>query len=54
MPPSLSEWLPEVHLAWLVLDVVAELDLSELYRSLRQDRRGGASQANPLGGELRH
>jgi transposase len=43
MPPSLAEWLPEDHLAWFVLDVVAALDLSELYGWLRQDGRGGAS-----------
>jgi len=28
MPPSLSGWLPADHLAWFVIDVVAELDLS--------------------------
>ena len=28
LPPSLREWLPEGHLAWFVIDVVAELDLS--------------------------
>ncbi|WP_328524070.1 transposase [Kribbella sp. NBC_00359] len=28
MPPSVADWLPEGHLAWFVLDVVAELDLS--------------------------
>jgi len=27
LPPSLREWLPEGHLAWFVLDAVAELDL---------------------------
>ncbi len=43
MPPSLAEWLPEDHLAWFVLDVVAELDLSGFYRWLRQDGRGGVS-----------
>jgi transposase len=43
LPPSLSDWLPEGHLAWFVLDVVAALDLSELYGWLRQDGRGGAS-----------
>ena len=43
MPPSLADWLPEDHLAWFVLDVVAELDLSGFYRSLRPDGRGGAS-----------
>ena len=42
MPPSLSDWLPSDHLAWFVLDVIAALDLSSFYRSLR-DGRGGAS-----------
>lgn len=43
MPPSLSDWLPPDHLAWFIIDVVAELDLSGFYRSLRADGRGGAS-----------
>jgi hypothetical protein len=28
LPPSLREWLPEEHLAWFVLDAVAEMDLA--------------------------
>jgi transposase len=43
MPPSVADWLPEGHLAWFVLDVVAELDLEEFYAPLRDDGRGGAS-----------
>ncbi|MCH7669140.1 MAG: transposase [Acidobacteria bacterium] len=43
MPPSLSDWLPSDHLAWFIVDVVAELDLSGFYWSLRIDGRGGAS-----------
>ena len=43
MPPSLADWLPEDHLAWFVLDVVAELDLTAFYADLRDDGRGGAS-----------
>jgi transposase len=43
MPPSLSDWLPPDHLAWFIIDVVAELDLLGFYRSLRTDGRGGAS-----------
>lgn len=43
MPPSLLDWLPPDHLAWLIIDVVAELDLSGFYRSLRADGRGGCS-----------
>jgi transposase len=43
MPPSLADWLPEDHLAWFVIDVVAELDLEGFYAGLRDDGRGGAS-----------
>jgi transposase len=43
MPPSLREWLPAGHLAWFILDVVAELDLSGFYGGMRSDGRGGAS-----------
>lgn len=39
----MRDWLPEDHLAWFVLDVVAELDLSEFYASYRPDGRGGES-----------
>jgi transposase/predicted XRE-type DNA-binding protein len=43
MPPSVAEWLPEDHLAWFVLDVVAELDLAEFLAAYRSDGRGGAA-----------
>ena len=43
LPPSLSDWLPEEHLAWFIIDLVAELDLAGLYASLRADGRGGAA-----------
>lgn len=42
MPPSVRDWLPDEHLAWFVLDVVAELDLEEFYAAYRGDGRGGA------------
>lgn len=42
MPPSVRDWLPEDHLAWFVLDVVAELDLGEFHAAYRPDGRGGA------------
>src|SRR5438270_10040873 len=32
MPVSMRDWLEEGHLAWFVLDVVAELDTSALHR----------------------
>lgn len=43
MPPSVVEWLPEDHLAWHVIDVVAELDLSGFLKAYRLDGRGGAA-----------
>ena len=32
MPPSIQEWLPQKHLARFIVDIVAELDLNEIYR----------------------
>ena len=32
-PPSLHDWLPEGHLAHVLLDVVSALDLSAIYKS---------------------
>jgi transposase len=43
LPPSVADWLPEDHLAFFVLDVVAELDLAAFYADYRQDGRGGAA-----------
>jgi transposase len=43
MAPSVVEWLPEGHLSFFVLDVVAELDLGRFYASYRDDGRGGAT-----------
>ncbi len=43
MPPSMADWLPQDHLAWFVLDVVAELDLSAFRAAYRGDGRGGAA-----------
>ena len=40
MPPSLQEWLPEGHLAWCLLDVVGEMDLSVFYARYRPDGWG--------------
>jgi transposase len=43
MPPSITDWLAEDHLAFFVLDVVDELDLSAFYGAYRADGRGGAT-----------
>ena len=42
MPPSVRDWLPEQHLAFFVLDVVAELELQDFYGAYRGDGRGGS------------
>ena len=43
LPPSLREWLADDHLAWLVLDVVGELDLADFYGAYRADGHGRAA-----------
>jgi transposase len=43
MPPDLREWLPEGHLAWFVIDAVAELDLAGFYGDYRSDGHGRAA-----------
>ena len=43
LPPSLREWLPEGHLAWFVIDAVAQLDLSAFYAGYRADGHGRAA-----------
>src|SRR5215213_6416162 len=43
LPPSLREWLPEEHLAWFVLDAVAEMDLAAFVASYRDDGWGRAA-----------
>jgi transposase len=40
MPPSLRDWLAEDHLAWFVLDAVAELELAAFYGAYRADGTG--------------
>ena len=43
MPPDVREWLPADHLAWFVLDAVAEMDLSAFYAAYRADGHGRAA-----------
>ncbi|MDQ5834538.1 MAG: transposase, partial [Actinomycetota bacterium] len=43
LPPSLQEWLPEDHLAWFVIDAVAQLDLAAFYAAYRADGHGRAA-----------
>lgn len=43
LPPSMSDWLADDHLAWFVLDAVAELDLEPFYVAYRSDGWGAAA-----------
>src|ERR671917_672861 len=43
LPPSLREWLPEDHLAWFVIDAVAQFDLAAVYAAYRADGHGRAA-----------
>jgi transposase len=43
LPPDLRDWLAEDHLAWFVLDAVAELDLDGFYSAYRLDGHGRAA-----------
>lgn len=52
MPPSLTEWLPEDHLAWFVIDAVDQMDLSGFRASYRADgwgHAGGGHRSNLVG-----
>ena len=40
LPPDMREWLPEKHLVWLVLEVVREMDTTELHARHRNDGPG--------------
>jgi transposase len=39
LPPDIRDWLPADHLVWMVLDTVAELDLSAFYEAARREPR---------------
>ena len=43
LPPDVREWLPEDHLAWFVIEAVADMDLSEFYAAYRADGHGRAA-----------
>jgi transposase len=40
MPPLVTDWVPEDHVVWTVLEAVGELDLSLFYADYRQDGHG--------------
>lgn len=46
LPPSLTDCLPEDHLAWFVLDALAQMDLEAFYADYRPDGWASLSGAN--------
>lgn len=40
LPPSLTDWLPEGHLAYFVSEVVDAMDLSEIFARYEKEERG--------------
>jgi transposase len=43
LPPDVREWLPADHLAWFVIDAVADMELAALYAAYRADGHGRAA-----------
>src|SRR5215210_3011509 len=43
LPPDVREWLPGDHLAWFVIDAVAEMELAAFYAAYRADGHGRAA-----------
>jgi transposase len=51
LPPSLRDWLPEGDLAYFLVDVVEELDLSGIYRYYRVEETGNVRRAKARSGQ---
>lgn len=45
-PPAMRDWLPEEHLVFFVMEVIQQLDLSEIYESY-DGSKGGKPPYNP-------
>src|SRR6266516_4857280 len=43
LPPDVREWLAADHLAWFVIDAVADMDLAAFYGAYRADGHGRAA-----------
>jgi transposase len=43
LPPSLHDWLPEGHLAYFIIDAVAQMDLTRIYAKYRSDGCGNTA-----------
>ena len=52
LPPDICDWLPPEHLAWFVLDVVDQLDLTVFLAAYRSDGHGPGAAAAFAGAAL--
>lgn len=43
MPPSVSEWLPEDHLAWFVIEAVEGMEMAPFHAQYRDNGQGAAA-----------
>jgi len=43
LPPDLRDWLDQDHLAWFVIEAIAELDLDAFYAVYRSDGHGASA-----------
>jgi transposase len=48
LPPSPSDWLPEGHLAWFVIDAVEQLNLDALLEKYRDGGKGELAYPPPV------
>lgn len=48
MPVSIRDWLPEGHLAWFIIDVVKEFDLTPFYGKHRVVMAGDVQHTNQV------
>ena len=48
LPPSLRDWLPEDHLAWFILEVASQLDLSAIESAIQSKDSRGQRPYHPL------
>ncbi len=51
LPPSMREWLPEGDLAYFLMDLVDELDLSDIYDYYELEERNGRVRAKARSGQ---
>jgi hypothetical protein len=49
LPPDLRDWLSGDHLAWFVIDAVAELDLEPFYDAHHEGSSVAAERTSPSG-----